>query len=43
MIKVVNKNKDDLIYKTGNKKKNKTYDSEKFKTKKYFQREIYNN
>ena len=34
--------RDDSIYKTGNKKKDKTYDFQKFKTIRYFGREIYN-
>ena len=34
---------DNLIYKTGNKKKDKTYDFQKFKTIRSFGREIYNN
>ena len=33
----------ELIYKTGNKKKDKTYDFQKFKTIRFFWREIYNN
>ena len=32
-----------LIYKTGNNKKDKTYDFQKFKTIRYFGRKIYNN
>ena len=35
--------RDNLIYKTGNKKKDKTYDFQKFKTIRSFGREIYNN
>ena len=35
-------NKDDLSYKTGNKKENKTYDFQKFKTITSLGREIYN-
>ena len=35
--------RDDLIYKTGNKKKDKTYDFQKFKTIRSFGREIDNN
>ena len=35
-------NKDDLSYKTGNKKKDKTYDFQKFKTITSLGREIYN-
>ena len=34
---------DNLIYKTGNKKKDKTYDFQKFRTIRSFGREIYNN
>ena len=33
----------ELICKTGNKKKDKTYDFQKFKTIRFFWREIYNN
>ena len=33
----------ELIYKTGNKKKDKTYDFQKFKSIRFFWREIYNN
>ena len=33
----------ELIYKTGDKKKDKTYDFQKFKTIRFFWREIYNN
>ena len=36
-------NRDDLTYKTGNKKKDKIYDFQKFKTIRSCQREIYNN
>ena len=36
-------NRDNLIYKTGNKKKNKTYDFQMFKTLWSFGRGIYNN
>ena len=32
-----------LIYETGNNKKDKTYDFQKFKTIRYFGRKIYNN
>ena len=35
--------RDDLIYKTGNKKKDETYDFQKFKTIRSFGREIDNN
>ena len=35
-------NRDDLIYKTGNKRKSKTCDFQKFKTMRSFGREIYN-
>ena len=35
-------NRDDLIYKEGNKKRDKRYDFQKFKTRS-FGREIYNN
>ena len=38
---MINKDKNDLIYKTSNKKINKIYDFEKFKTKRSFRREIY--
>ena len=34
-------NRDDLIYKRGNKKKSKIYDFQKFKTIRSFGREIY--
>ena len=34
--------RNDLIYKTGNKKKDKTFDFQKFKTIRSFGREIYN-
>ena len=34
-------NRDDLIYKRGNKKKIKIYDFQKFKTIRSFEREIY--
>ena len=34
-------NRDDLIYKRGNKKKSKIYDFQKFKTIRSFEREIY--
>ena len=42
MVKMENKlNRDDFIYnKTGNKKQDKTYHFQKFKTKRYFRREI---
>ena len=44
IIEMENKlNRDNLIYKTGNKKKDKTYDFQKFKTIRFFWREIYNN
>ena len=36
-------NRDNLIYKAGNKKKDKTYDFQKFKTIRSFGREIYKN
>ena len=36
-------NRDHLISKTGNYKKDKTYDFQKFKTTRSFRREIYNN
>ena len=36
-------NRDDLIYKTGNKKKDKTFDFQKFKIKRSFGREFYRN
>ena len=36
-------NRDDLIYKTGNKKKDKIYYFQKFKTIRSFERETYNN
>ena len=36
-------NIDDLIYKTGYKIKNKTYDFQNFKARRSFEREIYNN
>ena len=36
-------NRDDLIYKTGSKKKDKKYDFQKFKKIRSFGREIYNN
>ena len=36
-------NRDDLIYKTGNKKKDKTYNFQKFKIIKSFGREMYYN
>ena len=35
--------KNDLIYQTGNRKKDKTFDFQKFKTIRSFGREIYNN
>ena len=35
--------RNDLIYKIGNKKKDKAYDFQKFKTIRSFGREIYNN
>ena len=44
IIEIENKlNRDDLIYKTGNKKKDKIYYFQKFKTIKSFERETYNN
>ena len=44
IVKMKNKiNRDDLIYKTGNKKNDKVYDFQNFKTIRYFGREIYNN
>ena len=36
-------NRDNSIYKTGNKKKDETYDFQKFKTIRSFGRKIYNN
>ena len=36
-------NRDDLIYKTGNEKNDKTYDFQNFKTIRSFGRKIYNN
>ena len=38
-----NINRDNLIQKTGNKKKDKTYDFQKFKAIRSFGRELYNN
>ena len=44
IVEMENKlDRNDLIYKTGNKKKDKTYDFQKFKTIRSFGREIYNN
>ena len=44
IVEMENKlNRDNLIYKTGNMKKNKTYDCQKFKTIISFGKEIYNN
>ena len=44
IVEMKNKlNRDDLIHKTGNKKKDKTYVFQKFKTIRSFEREIYNN
>ena len=44
IVEMENKlNRDDLIDKTGNKKKDQTYDFQKFKTIRSFGREIYNN
>ena len=44
IVEMKNKiNRDDLIYKTGNKKNDKAYDFQKFKTIRSFGREIYNN
>ena len=41
---MVNKlNRNDLIYQTGNKKKDRTYDFQKFKTIRFFGRGIYKN
>ena len=42
IVEMENKlSRDEFIYnKTGNKKKDKTYDFQKFKTKRYFRREI---
>ena len=43
-VKMKNKqNRDDLIYKTGNKKKNKSYYFQKFKTIRSFGKKIYEN
>ena len=43
-VKMKNKqNRDNLIYKTGNKKKNKSYDFQKCKTIRSFGRKIYKN
>ena len=36
-------NRDNLVYKTSDQKKSKTYDFQKFKTVRYFRRGIYNN
>ena len=38
-----NFNRDDSIYRTGNKKKAETYDFQKFKTIRSFEKETYNN
>ena len=44
IVEIKNKlNRDDLIYKTGNKKKDKIYYFQKFKTIRSFERETYNN
>ena len=44
IVKMKNKiNRDDLIYKTGNKKNDKAYDFQNFKTIRSFGREIYHN
>ena len=44
IVEMENKlNRDNLIYKTGNMKKDKTYDFQKFKTIISFGKEIYNN
>ena len=44
MVEMENKlDRNDLTYKTGNKRKNKTWDFGKFKTIRSFGREIYNN
>ena len=44
IVEMENKlNRNYLIYKTGNKKKDKIYDFQKFKTIRSFGREIYNN
>ena len=44
VVEMENKlNRDYLVYKTGNKKKDKTYAFQKFKTTISFGREIYNN
>ena len=44
IVEMENKlNRDDLIYKTGNKKKDKAYDFQQFKTIRYSGREIYDN
>ena len=44
IVEMENKlNRDNLISKTGNYKKDKTYDFQKFKTTRSFRREIYNN
>ena len=44
MVDMENKlDRNDLMNKTGNKKKNKMYDFQKFKTIRSFGREIYNN
>ena len=44
IVEMENKlNRDDFIYKTGNKKKDKIYDFQKFKTIRSFRRSIYNN
>ena len=43
-LEIKNKlNRDNLIYKTGNKKNDKTFDFQKFETIRSFGREIYNN
>ena len=44
MVEMENKlDRNDLTYKTGNKRKNKAWDFGKFKTIRSFGREIYNN
>ena len=44
IVEMENKfNRDDLIYKIGNKKNNKTYHFQKYKTIRSFRIEIYNN
>ena len=43
-LEIKNKlNRDNLIYKTGNKKNDETFDFQKFETIRSFRREIYNN